>query len=91
MEFEHYGRPKPELDGLHQAIPGCKMMDSFLALLIFLLAVKLYTEKDVDNSSGLEEILINININPFHSSPLEPCFQTVDCDLVADHEINLIG
>lgn len=67
-------------------------MGSCLPLLIFLLlAIKLHAEKAVDNSSGLEEVLINITSCPFQTSPLESCFQTVDCDFLVDHEINSPG
>lgn len=76
MTFEHYRKSKAEFDGLQYTFPGCKKMTgSFLPLLNFLLLViKLHTEKDGDNSPGLEEILINVNISPFQASPLESCF-----------------
>lgn len=79
MAFELHGKPKPELDGLHQTISGCERW-VVCSGFSFLLVVKLHTEKDIDNSPGLEEILINIGISPRHSSLLESCFHTVDCD-----------
>ena len=66
-------------------------MDSFLSHLMFLLATKLDTKKDIENSSGLEETLTNISISSFQSSQPEPCFQNMSCDLLVDHEINLIS
>lgn len=59
--------------------------------LTFLLATKLETKKDIASSSVLEETLTNISISSIQSSQPEPGFQNVGCDLLVDHEINLIG
>ena len=66
-------------------------MDSFLSRLMFLLATKLDTKKDTASSSGLEETLTCISISSSQSSQPEPCFQNTGCNLLVDHEINLIG